>query len=54
MKVTKCDLCKKKIKDRPIIAGADYYPHVELCDKCGKPILAFLKRNKLIATKDKK
>jgi len=47
MRIVKCDLCKKKIKGEPIIAGASYLRTVDLCEKCGTPIKAFLKKNKL-------
>jgi len=48
MKVTKCDLCKKSIKDEPITAGLGFFPKAELCDTCGAPILKFLIKNKFI------
>ena len=55
MRVTKCDLCKKNIKDEPITAGIGIFPKAELCEKCGKPIKNFLKKHKFIKTgKDKK
>lgn len=46
MRVLKCDLCKKNIKDKPVTAGLGYYS-VEMCEKCGAPIIAFLEKNKL-------
>lgn len=48
MRITKCDLCKKRIKEKPITAGVGYFLNVELCEKCGLPILKFLKKNKFI------
>ncbi len=48
MMVTKCDLCKKIIKGEPVIAGIGFFPKVELCEKCGKPIKNFLKKHKFI------
>ncbi|MBU2635198.1 hypothetical protein KJ841_01835 [Patescibacteria group bacterium] len=55
MIVTKCDLCKKKIKGEPVIAGDKWFSKVELCKKCGSPILKFLKKHKFIEVKkDKK
>jgi len=48
MIITKCDFCKKKIKDKPITAGLGFFPKVELCEKCGAPILKFLKKHKII------
>jgi len=53
MRVIKCDLCKKKIKEKPVIAGIGILDQVELCEKCGAPILEFLKRYKFISV-DKK
>ena len=46
----KCDLCKKNIKGKPITAGFDFLTHVDLCEKCGKPIKNFLKKHKFIKT----
>jgi ribosome-binding protein aMBF1 (putative translation factor) len=51
MKITKCDLCKKKIKGEPITAGVGFFPKAELCEKCGAPILNFLKKHKFIESK---
>ncbi len=48
MRIVKCDLCKKKIKGEPITAGIGFFPKVELCEKCGYPILKFLKKYKFI------
>lgn len=51
MLVTKCDSCKKLIKDdKSIIAGIGF-SRVELCEKCGAPISKFLEKNKLIELK---
>jgi len=47
----KCDLCKKNIKGKPITAGFDFITHVDLCEKCGKPIKNFLKKHKFIKLK---
>lgn len=52
MRITKCDLCKKRIKEQPVTAGFGYLSNVELCEKCGLPILKFLKKNKLIEPKE--
>ncbi len=41
MIITKCDLCKKKIKGKPIIASIGFFPKVELCEKCGDFIVKF-------------
>jgi hypothetical protein len=48
MRISKCDLCKKEIKKEPIIAGRGFFPQVELCERCGAPILKFLKKHKFI------
>ena len=55
MRVLKCDFCKKNIKGEPITAGIGFLSGVELCEKCGKPILNFLRKNEIIKIdKDKK
>jgi len=38
MRIIKCDLCRKEIKEKPITAGVGYFSGIELCEKCGKPI----------------
>ncbi|OGL35172.1 hypothetical protein A3F05_01170 [Candidatus Saccharibacteria bacterium RIFCSPHIGHO2_12_FULL_47_17] len=48
MTITKCDKCRKVIKDEPILAGISFWKKVELCQNCGKPVLGFLKANKLL------
>jgi len=48
MYVRNCDICKKKIKGYPIRASADLLRDKDFCLKCGKPILDFLKKHKLI------
>ncbi len=51
MDIVKCDLCKKVIKEHPIRASFVDYPNInraDLCDKCGKPIVDFFERNKLL------
>ena len=52
MRLIKCDLCKKEIKNKPIVAGVGVFADAELCQDCGSPILKFLKKHKLI--KDEK
>ncbi|MFZ2603815.1 MAG: hypothetical protein WAX79_07450 [Candidatus Omnitrophota bacterium] len=47
MTITKCDLCKKKIMGKAVEASFGYRNRIELCDKCGLPVLSFLKKNKL-------
>jgi len=53
MLVTKCDLCKKRIKGQPIIVGVGFLSRTELCEKCGAPIFRFLRKYKFI-DKEKK
>jgi hypothetical protein len=53
MLIYKCDLCSKAIEDEHIIVGFGY-ERKQLCSKCGKDILKFLKNNKLIKEKNKK
>jgi len=54
MRIIKCDLCKKKIKDELISVNYGFLKRAELCEKCAVPILKFLKKNKLIEIKPKK
>jgi len=49
MMVIKCDLCKKNVKDdKTITIRVGFSSRAELCEKCGAPIIKFLKRRKLI------
>src|SRR5437870_1199074 len=50
MLIRKCDNCKKEIKgrDKEIIAGFSW-PQFSFCGRCGKPIIAFLKKRKLLS-----
>ena len=54
MRITKCDLCKKEIKGKAVNAGLGFYESIELCEKCGFPILKFLKKYKIIKEENKK
>ena len=54
MRVTKCDFCKKNIKNEPVLVRFGYLNSVELCEKCGKPVLDFLKKNKIIKPENNK
>ena len=54
MRIIKCDLCKKDVKNKPVIAGIGMFDQVELCEKCGAPILKFLKKHKIIKKENKK
>lgn len=49
MLVTKCDNCRKEIKNRneAVVVGFGW-PEFSFCRICGKPIIAFLKRRKLL------
>ncbi len=47
MTIKKCDLCKKRIIGKTVEASFGYSSRAELCDKCGSPVLSFLKKNKL-------
>ena len=49
MLIYKCDICKKEIKNRheEIVAGLQW-PTYSFCSLCGKPIIAFLKKRKLL------
>jgi len=48
MRIHKCDFCEKVIKDKSVDAGFGYLATVELCEKCGEPILKFLRKHKVI------
>ena len=55
MFVTKCDICKKEIKDRDtsVSVGVGFpLPNRAFCGPCSKPIAAFLKRHGLIEAKE--
>ena len=55
MAITKCDLCKKEIKDREkYILVRFAYNHTDLCDKCASPISKFLQKHKIIDKNNKK
>jgi len=55
MHITKCDICKKQLKDRndSVRAGIGLFREKDLCPDCGKPILNFLKKHKLIKEEKK-
>lgn len=55
MNVTKCDICKKEV-DKPIIGAIGYFvgPKIELCEKCGAPILELLQKYKIIGKNKQK
>jgi len=54
MFIKKCDICKKKIEyDTMIRIGVSRHSDKDFCLKCGKPILDFLKKHKLIKEEKK-
>ena len=53
MNLTKCDICKKKLKGDPVQAGIGFFRNKDFCLSCGKPIVDFLKKHKFI-NEDKK
>jgi hypothetical protein len=56
MFITKCDICGKEISnDKTATAGyGRLLSHYSFCDTCGKPIVAFLKKNKLMKDEEEK
>jgi len=54
MLVKKCDNCKKEIKkgDDELVVGLGW-PNYSFCRRCGKPILAFLKKRRLLSPIEK-
>ncbi len=50
MNITKCDICKKEIKNRQevCIGYCMPLPQYSLCLKCSKPIVVFLEKHELI------
>ncbi|MBI2068866.1 MAG: hypothetical protein HYT67_02065 [Candidatus Yanofskybacteria bacterium] len=45
MLITKCDICKKEIKEKIVFASIGrYFAHQSFCSKCGKPVVDFLKK----------
>ena len=49
MNIMKCDICKKKTKDNSVRAGVGFLGTKDFCLTCGKPIIDFLKKHKLIS-----
>jgi len=49
MLVHKCDICKREIKkgNNEVVAGLGW-PNYSFCGHCGKPIIVFLKKRKLL------
>jgi len=54
MIVKKCDDCKKEIKKGgdEVVVGFGW-PNHSFCRRCGKPILAFLKKRRLLSSTGK-
>jgi len=51
MQITKCDICKKRIKEytEKIHVNIGFFSgSFEICKSCGKPILKLLKSKKLL------
>ena len=53
MNISKCDICGKKLKEKPVRAGMGYFVGNDFCLKCGRPILDFLKKHKLLNGEEK-
>ncbi len=52
MTVTKCDICKKTIKrDASISLGVGFGAY-DICLDCGKPLIEFMSKNKLLNLKE--
>jgi hypothetical protein len=54
MTITKCDFCKKEIRDErhgaiSIALGAYALQGATICLKCSKPVLPFMKKHKLLS-----
>jgi len=57
MLVTKCDICKKQIKEREpsfYLRKTGLFESFEFCINCGRPLEKFLKNRKLIKSADEK
>ena len=48
MRINKCDICEKETQINEAIDIRTGYHHHELCKDCAKPVLAFLRKSKLI------
>jgi len=56
MQVTKCDVCKKEIKDykeEVKIIAPNTFAMIALCLDCGKPVLRFLRSHSLVKSSKK-
>lgn len=53
--VTKCDICKKEIKDSRYSVRAYFnYGGYEFCANCNIPLIKFLKKHNIINKEDNK
>ena len=54
MQITKCDICKKTIKDwkEKVLIEYGFLERNTFCLKCGKPVIDFLGKNKLLKRDD--
>lgn len=53
MIIRKCDICKKELKEQKdmVLAGCGWpFPEHLFCAACGKPVVSFLKKHKLLET----
>jgi hypothetical protein len=48
MNFTKCDICGKKIENNSVKAGIGFLGSKDFCLVCGKPVINFLKKHKLL------
>jgi hypothetical protein len=54
MQITKCDICKKEIKDYSEEINVSPLGRIlgfVFCSNCGKPVIKFLRKNNLIEKK---
>ena len=54
MRVITCDICNKKLTDKPIRAGVGFFGEKDFCSDCGKPIINFLKKHGFVNKEAKK
>jgi hypothetical protein len=55
MIIERCDLCKKELPRGEYVTAGDrgVFGQYSFCEKCGQPIVAFLKKHKLIKNREK-
>lgn len=57
MQITKCDICKKEIKEynqQTKVAPEGQLSGFTFCPKCSQPVLSFLRKHKLLEKIGKK